>query len=63
MKRNKLHYKAFNVKFTDAADPDDPYKLNDDTRHLGLVVSRGTSIMVICSAEGMEAIANPFLQD
>jgi U6 snRNA-associated Sm-like protein LSm7 len=49
--------------FTDAADPNDPYKLTDDTRHLGLVVSRGTSIMVICSAEGMEAIANPFLQD
>lgn len=43
-------------------DPDDPLKLTEDTRHLGLVVCRGTSVVLICPAEGMEAIANPFVQ-
>ncbi|KAK3575962.1 hypothetical protein CHS0354_019281 [Potamilus streckersoni] len=43
-------------------DPDDPYRLTDDTRHLGLVVCRGTSVVLICPADGMEAITNPFVQ-
>ncbi|XP_069103354.1 U6 snRNA-associated Sm-like protein LSm7 [Argopecten irradians] len=43
-------------------DPDDPFKLTEDTRHLGLVVCRGTSVVLICPSEGMEAIANPFVQ-
>ncbi|KAL4216816.1 Sm-like protein lsm7 [Mactra antiquata] len=43
-------------------DPDDPYKLTEDTRSLGLVVCRGTSVVLICPSEGMEAIANPFVQ-
>ena len=43
-------------------DPDDPLKLTEDTRHLGLVVCRGTSVVLICPAEGMESIANPFVQ-
>lgn len=42
-------------------DPDDPYKLTEDTRQLGLVVCRGTSVVLICPADGMEAIANPFV--
>jgi len=41
-------------------DPDDPYKLLDETRSLGLVVARGTSVMLICPVEGTEEIANPF---
>ena len=41
-------------------DPDDPYKLTDDTRTLGLVVCRGTAVTLVCPMEGMEAIANPF---
>ena len=41
-------------------DPDDPYKLTDDTRQLGLVVCRGPNVMLICPQEGMEPIANPF---
>ena len=45
-----------------AADPDDPYKLTDDTRQLGLVVCRGTSLTLICPADGFEQIANPFVQ-
>ncbi|CAL1530027.1 unnamed protein product [Lymnaea stagnalis] len=43
-------------------DPDDPFKLTEDTRALGLVVCRGTSVVLICPADGMEAIANPFVQ-
>jgi len=43
-------------------DPDDPFKLTDDTRQLGLVVCRGTSVVLICPVDGMEAIANPFVQ-
>lgn len=43
-------------------DPDDPYKLNQDTRMLGLVVCRGTSVVLICPVDGMEAIPNPFVQ-
>lgn len=42
-------------------DPDDPYKLTDDTRVLGLVVCRGTSVVLICPVEGTEAIPNPFI--
>ena len=42
-------------------DPDDPYKLTEDTRELGLVVCRGTSVVLICPSDGMEAIANPFI--
>ncbi|KAI0226658.1 U6 snRNA-associated Sm-like protein LSm7 [Lamellibrachia satsuma] len=43
-------------------DPDDAYKLTEDTRPLGLVVCRGTSVVLICPADGMEPIANPFMQ-
>lgn len=44
------------------ADPDDQYKLTEDTRQLGLVVCRGTSVVLICPQDGMEAIPNPFVQ-
>lgn len=43
------------------SDPDDPYKLLEDTRALGLVVCRGTSVVLICPMDGMEAIPNPFV--
>ncbi|KAH3868169.1 U6 snRNA-associated Sm-like protein LSm7 [Dreissena polymorpha] len=43
-------------------DPDDPFKLTEDTRSLGLVVCRGTSVVLICPSDGMESIANPFVQ-
>ncbi|KAL1498015.1 hypothetical protein ABEB36_008878 [Hypothenemus hampei] len=42
-------------------DPDDPYKLTEDTRELGLVVCRGTSVVLICPMDGMEPIPNPFI--
>ncbi|XP_068711691.1 U6 snRNA-associated Sm-like protein LSm7 [Montipora capricornis] len=43
-------------------DPDDPFKLTDETRQLGLAVCRGTAVVLVCPADGMEPIANPFLQ-
>lgn len=56
-----LTSQCYSVLFTLVVDPDDPYKLTEDTRQLGLVVCRGTSVVLICPADGMEAIANPFL--
>ena len=43
-------------------DPEDPFKLSEETRHLGLVVCRGTAVVLICPADGMESIPNPFIQ-
>jgi U6 snRNA-associated Sm-like protein LSm7 len=43
-------------------DPDDPYKQTNETRTLGLVVCRGTSVVLISPQDGMEEIANPFAQ-
>lgn len=43
-------------------DPDDPFKLTDETRSLGLVVCRGTAVVLVCPADSMEPIANPFIQ-
>ena len=45
------------------ADPTDPYKLTDDARSLGLVVCRGTSVMLIAPVDGTEEIANPFAEE
>lgn len=36
---------------------------NEMTRPLGLVVVRGTLLVVISPVDGSEVIANPFLQD
>jgi len=43
-------------------DPDDPYRLTDETRVLGLTVCRGSQVSLIYPADGTEEIANPFLQ-
>lgn len=45
-----------------STDPDDPFKLTDETRQLGLAVCRGTAVVLVCPVDGMEPIANPFLQ-
>jgi U6 snRNA-associated Sm-like protein LSm7 len=42
-------------------DAEDPLKITDETRKLGLLVCRGTSVMVCSSLDGMEEVANPFL--
>ena len=44
------------------ADPDDPYRLTDKTRKLGLVVCRGLQVSLVSPVDGMEEIANPFIQ-
>lgn len=42
-------------------DPDDPLRVTDQTRTLGLTVCRGTAVMVVSPTQGTEEIANPFL--
>lgn len=43
-------------------DASDEYRLTEETRKIGLVVCRGTSVMLISPVDGTEEIANPFLQ-
>ncbi|PNW84921.1 hypothetical protein CHLRE_03g164101v5 [Chlamydomonas reinhardtii] len=43
-------------------DPEDPLTVTDETRSLGLLVCRGTAVMLVAPSAGMEEIANPFLQ-
>lgn len=43
-------------------DPDDPFRLTDETRSLGLVVCRGTGVIVVSPQHGIESIPNPFIQ-
>jgi hypothetical protein len=42
------------------ADPEDPYKVTENTRKLGLVVCRGLQVSLLCPSDGIEEIANPF---
>ncbi|TPX60979.1 hypothetical protein PhCBS80983_g01449 [Powellomyces hirtus] len=43
-------------------DPEDDFRVTDRKRPLGLVVCRGTAIIVISPMDGTEEIANPFAQ-
>ncbi|TYZ63674.1 hypothetical protein PybrP1_012213 [[Pythium] brassicae (nom. inval.)] len=43
-------------------DPADAASVTEQTRNVGLVVCRGTSVMLISPVDGTEEIANPFLQ-
>ena len=43
-------------------DPDDPYKKTDERRRLGLVVCRGLQVSLVSPVDGMEELANPFIQ-
>lgn len=42
-------------------DTDGRRRITDETRSLGQVVCRGTTIVVICPHDGIEAIDNPFV--
>lgn len=42
-------------------DIDDPYRITDETRTLGMVVCRGTQVSLISPMEGCEEISNPFI--
>ncbi|TKR69491.1 hypothetical protein L596_021643 [Steinernema carpocapsae] len=43
-------------------DSSDPSQIGQETRSLGLIVARGTSITVISPNDGVEMIENPFVQ-
>ncbi|KAL6565716.1 Sm-like protein lsm7 [Orobanche hederae] len=43
-------------------DPEDPLKTTDQTRRLGLIVCRGTAVMLVSPTDGTDEIANPFVQ-
>ncbi|WCJ18962.1 U6 snRNA-associated Sm-like protein LSm7 [Euphorbia peplus] len=43
-------------------DADDPLKTTDQTRQLGLIVCRGTAVMLVSPTDGTDEIANPFIQ-
>jgi U6 snRNA-associated Sm-like protein LSm7 len=47
---------------SDRADPEDPFKITDRTRELGLIVCRGTAVTLICPIDGMTEIENPFTE-
>uniref|UniRef100_A0A915BIE5 U6 snRNA-associated Sm-like protein LSm7 n=2 Tax=Ascarididae TaxID=6250 RepID=A0A915BIE5_PARUN len=42
-------------------DSEDPQKITEETRALGLIVARGTAITVVAPNDGIEQIANPFV--
>lgn len=41
-------------------DPEDPLRVTEQTRGLGLIVCRGTSVMTVAPSDGTEEIENPF---
>ncbi|KAD4982513.1 hypothetical protein E3N88_19184 [Mikania micrantha] len=43
-------------------DPEDPLKTTDQFRRLGLIVCRGTAVMLVSPTDGTEEIENPFVQ-
>lgn len=42
-------------------DTEDPLRTTNETRPLGLIVCRGTAVMLVAPLDGTEEIANPFL--
>lgn len=44
-------------------DPKNPYMVTTETRKLGLIVTRGTAVMLMCPVDGCEEIENPFARD
>lgn len=34
-----------------------------ETRHLGIMIARGTAVLAICKADGFEEIENPYAAD
>ena len=54
-KHQNIHNKLF------CTDKDDPEKITNQSRKLGLVVIRGTQVSLVSPEEGTEEIANPFL--
>ncbi len=59
--RGSSNHLSFSPEFF-FADPEDPFKVTDEIRSLGLVVCRGTAVVLVCPADSMEQIPNPFIQ-
>ena len=66
--RGRRHFKGFdqllNLVLDETKeylrDVDDPLRITDETRNLGLIVTRGTSVMVVSPLDGLKEIENPF---
>ena len=58
---HNLFYSVLSL-FSLFPDPKDHFRITDETRTLGLVVCRGTSVVLVCPADSLESIPNPFLQ-
>lgn len=43
-------------------EPTDPHRTTEETRKLGLVVCRGSQVMLISPVDGFEQIENPWSQ-
>ncbi|XP_059306706.1 sm-like protein LSM7 [Lycium ferocissimum] len=43
-------------------DSDDPLKSTDETRRLGLIVCKGSAVMLVAPEDGTDEISNPFVQ-
>jgi len=54
-----LHFLLHDVELF--SDPDDPNRVTEKTRRLGLVVIRGPQVSLVSPEDGTEEIANPFL--
>jgi len=43
--------------------PQTDYTKPCETRHLGIMIARGTAVLAICKADGFEEIENPYAVD
>ena len=57
-----LRARFYLCKICSSSDPEEPSKLTEQTRNLGLVVCRGTAVVLICPGDTLESIPNPFLE-
>lgn len=53
-------FKRLHQLYVHFVDPNDPMRVTENTRRLGLVVARGIQVSLLYPVDGMEEIANPF---
>ena len=58
--KKKKYYNIYDNYYI--IDPEDPSRVTENTRKLGLVVARGTHVSLIGPSDEMQEIANPFEQ-
>lgn len=59
---DQLHNLVLDEAIEYLRDEEDSSRITDETRNLGLVVCRGTTVTLICPVDGTEEIANPFAE-